>query len=207
MASKPIILGLTGSTAMGKSTIARHFMDAGVACFDTDAEYHRLLAHGGKAVSLIAQRFPTSLVNGKIDRNELKQIIVADPTALKTLEDLTNPILLEQFEGFAQNATEQGAKVILLNAPLLFEFGWNQHCNFVAVANASSETQRQRLFTRPNMTEEWMNTILQRQMPQQEQVERADFVINTEGDDESVKKQVSTLIERLQTKISSMRDR
>jgi len=172
-----IVLGLTGSAAMGKSATAAMFADEGVPVFDADAEVHRL--YEGAAVDAIEAAFPGTTVDGRVDRERLAAKIVDDPRALKQLETIVHPLVHAAEERFRADARARGAKLVVLNTPLLLETGGEQRVDAVVVVTAPADVQRARLLARPNMTEEKLRAMLARQMPDSEKRRRADFVIDT----------------------------
>jgi dephospho-CoA kinase len=172
-----IVLGLTGSIGMGKSTTAALFVEAGVPVYDADAAVHRL--YEGEAVAAIEAAFPGATVNGKVDRTRLSASVVHDPAAMKRLEQIVHPMLGASRQKFLQDAEAAGAPVAVVDVPLLFETGGEQRVDAVVVVTTSPEVQRERILARPNMTEEKLAAILARQMPDAEKRARADFLVDT----------------------------
>ncbi len=173
-------LGLTGSIGMGKSTAGRMFMDLGHPLWDADAAVHRLYAQGGAAVGPVADAFPSALKDQAIDRAALKAALAADPGALRRLESIVHPLVAQDRTQFIENAKQNGAKIVVLDIPLLFETGGEAQMDGVAVVSTDAETQRQRVMARPGMTAETFAMILSRQMPDAEKRARADWVIPTD---------------------------
>lgn len=173
-------LGLTGSIGMGKSTAGRMFMDLGHPLWDADAAVHRLYAQGGAAMGPVADAFPSALKDQAIDRAALKAALAADPGALKRLESIVHPLVAQDRTQFIENAKQNGAKIVVLDIPLLFETGGDAQMDGVAVVSTDAETQRQRVMARPGMTAETFAMILSRQMPDAEKRARADWVIPTD---------------------------
>ena len=173
-------LGLTGSIGMGKSTAGRMFMDLGHPLWDADAAVHRLYAQGGAAVGPVADAFPSALKDQAIDRAALKAALAADPGALRRLESIVHPLVAQDRTQFIENAKQNGAKIVVLDIPLLFETGGDSQMDGVAVVSTDAETQRQRVMARPGMTAETFAMILSRQMPDAEKRARADWVIPTD---------------------------
>lgn len=173
-------LGLTGSIGMGKSTTGRMFTDLGHPLWDADAAVHRLYAQGGAAVAPVAAAFPTALKYGAIDRAALKAALAADPNGLKRLESIVHPLVAADRSDFIAQARESGARIVVLDIPLLFETGGEAHMDGVAVVSTDAETQRARVMARPGMTAETFDMILSRQMPDAEKRARADWVIPTD---------------------------
>jgi len=172
-----IILGLTGSIGMGKSTTAKLFAEAGVPVYDADAAVHRL--YEGEAVPVIEAAFPGTTVNGKVDRDRLSAQVVHDPAAIKRLEGIVHPMLGASRQKFLHDAEQSGAPVAVVDVPLLYETGGEKRVDAVVVVTTSPEIQRQRILARDNMTGEKLDAILARQLPDAEKRQRADFVVDT----------------------------
>jgi dephospho-CoA kinase len=172
-----VILGLTGSIGMGKSTTAKLFAEAGVPVYDADATVHML--YEGQAAPAIEAAFPGATVDGKVDRNRLSARVVHDPAAIKRLEAIVHPMLGASRQKFLQDAEQSGAPVAVVDVPLLFETGGENRVDAVVVVTTTPEIQRQRILERPNMTEEKLQAILARQMPDAEKRKRANFVVDT----------------------------
>jgi dephospho-CoA kinase len=172
-----IILGLTGSIGMGKSTVAAMFADAGVPVFDADAEVHRLQGPGGVLVAAIEAAFPDTTGERGVNRTALGEAVLGNPEALKRLEALVHPAVAEARQAFlTQNAA---APLVVLDIPLLFEAGGWQSVDKIAVVSAPIEAQRARVLARSGMTVSRFEAILARQIPDAEKRARADFVIDT----------------------------
>jgi len=172
-----VILGLTGSIGMGKSTTAKLFAEAGVPVYDADATVHML--YEGQAAPAIEAAFPGATVDGKVDRNRLSARVVHDPAAIKRLEAIVHPMLGASRQKFLHDAEQSGAPVVVVDVPLLFETGGENRVDAVVVVTTTPEIQRQRILERPNMTEEKLDAILARQMPDAEKRKRANFVVDT----------------------------
>lgn len=190
-----IILGLTGSIGMGKSTTAEMFRQEGIPVHDADAAVHELYA--GRAAPLIEQAFPGTVVDGVVDRQKLSLRVVNDPQALKRLEAIVHPLVREIELEFLERHRKQGAPVVVLDIPLLFESAAEGRVDKVIVVTASAEEQRRRVLSRPGMTEEKYLAILQRQVPDSEKRARADFVIDTGRGIESAREVVRKIIASL----------
>lgn len=173
-------LGLTGSIGMGKSTTGRMFTELGHPLWDADAAVHRLYAQGGAAVAPVGAAFPSALNDQAIDRTALKAALAAEPGALKRLESIVHPLVAQDRQQFIENAKQNGAKIVVLDIPLLFETGGQSQMDGVAVVSTDAETQRQRVMARPGMTAETFAMILSRQMPDAEKRALADWVIPTD---------------------------
>lgn len=172
-----IILGLTGSIGMGKSTTAKLFAEAGVPVYDADAAVHRL--YEGEAVPAIEAAFPGTTLDGKVDRARLSARVVHDPAAMKQLEQIVHPMLGASRQKFLDDAERSGAPVAVVDVPLLYETGGEKRVDAVVVVTTTPDQQRQRILVRDNMTEEKLDAILARQLPDAEKRKRADFVVDT----------------------------
>ena len=172
-----VVLGLTGSIGMGKSTTAGFFRDAGVPLWDADAAVHALYAPNGLAVAPLAALHPAALVDGGIDRARLRDWIAADPDALKRIEAIVHPLVAADRAEFLRR--HAGAPLVVLDIPLLFESGGSALCDATLVVSAPPEVQAARVLARPGMTEAHFRTILSKQMPDAEKRARADHVIET----------------------------
>jgi dephospho-CoA kinase len=173
-----IILGLTGSVGMGKSTAAAMLRRLGVPVHDSDQAVHRLLAPGGGAVAAVTKEFPDALSkDGGIDRAALGRRVFADPPALKRLEAILHPQVRRSQERFLKAARARHLPLVVLDIPLLFETGGERRCDAVAVVSAPLWLQRARVMARPGMSEERFRAILKKQMPDHEKRRRADFVV------------------------------
>ena len=172
-----LILGLTGSIGMGKSTTAKLFAEAGVPVYDADATVHML--YEGEAVPAIEAAFPGTTVDGKVDRNMLSARVVHDPAAIKRLEQIVHPMLGASRQKFLDDAERSGAPVAVVDVPLLFETGGEKRVDAVVVVTTTPELQHQRILARHNMTSEKLDAILARQLPDAEKRRRADFVVDT----------------------------
>ncbi|TPM04225.1 dephospho-CoA kinase [Mesorhizobium sp. B2-3-10] len=172
-----IVLGLTGSIGMGKSTTARMFAEAGVPVHDSDETVHRLYA--GKAAPLVEAAFPGTTVGGSVDRAKLGARVLGDAAALKKLEAIIHPLVRADADAFLARHREAGESLVVLDIPLLFETGGRGRVDKVVVVTAPAEVQRQRVLARPGMNEEKLASILARQVPDAEKRRLADFVIDT----------------------------
>jgi dephospho-CoA kinase len=173
-----VVLGLTGSIGMGKSTVARMFADEGVPVFDADAVVHRLQGRDGALVGEIEAAFPGTTGRKGVDRDALAERVLAEPTALRRLEALVHPAVAREREAFL--AAHAGAPLVVLDIPLLFEKALEGSVDKVAVVSADSDVQRIRTLQRPGMTPEKYLRILAQQVPDAEKRARADFVIPTD---------------------------
>ena len=171
------LLGLTGSIGMGKSTTADLFAQAGCEIWDADAAVHRLYAVGGAAVVPMQQAFPAAVIDGTVSREELKQILAADPALFSQLEAIVHPLLAADRKAFRDNAKSD---ILVFDIPLLFETGGEAALDAVACVRVDAATQRARVLERGTMTEAQFEQILAKQMPIDEKCARADFVIETD---------------------------
>src|ERR1700730_10455478 len=172
-----LILGLTGSIGMGKSTTASLFAEAGVPVYDADATVHQL--YEGEAAPAIEAAFPGTTSDGKVDRNKLSARVVHDPAAMKLLEQIVHPMLGTSRQEFFKDAEASGAPVVVVDVPLLYETGGETRVDAVVVVTTTPEIQRERILARDNMTGEKLDAILARQLTDAEKRKRADFVVDT----------------------------
>ena len=192
-----IILGLTGSIGMGKTTVARMFAEAGAPAFDSDAAVHALYAPGGAAVEAVEQEFPGVSRNGGIDRALLGPRVLNNPKAMKRLEQVVHPFVRQAQVDFSEAQRAAGARVVVFDIPLLFETGGADLVDKVAVVSAPAHVQRERVLARPDMTEEKFQQLLSRQTPDAEKRARADFVIDTGVSLEDTRAQVRAVLDAL----------
>ena len=188
-----LVLGLTGSVGMGKSTIAGFFAEAGVPVHDADAAVHRLYA--GEAAPLIEAAFPGTTSGGTVDRTLLANRVLGDPAALKRLEAIVHPLVQASERLFLAEAEARGDKVVVLDIPLLFETGGEERVDAVVVVSAPAEVQRTRVLERPGMTAEKFEAILAKQMPDAEKRARADFIVDTSQGFEAARAQVHAILD------------
>jgi dephospho-CoA kinase len=190
-----LIIGLTGSIGMGKTTAAKRFRSNGIAVFDADAEVHRL--YEGEIVSLLSKAFPEILANGAIDRSKLSKAILANPLLFKKLEEIVHPKVKEAIYEFLQEQGRAGAKYAVLEIPLLFETGAVDGVDVTVVVSAPEDVQRKRVMSRSGMSDEKFAAILARQMPDEEKRRLADFVVDTSGSIEHAQEQVDNILRQL----------
>jgi dephospho-CoA kinase len=189
-----IILGLTGSIGMGKSTTAKLFAEAGVPVYDADAAVHSL--YEGEAAPSIEAAFPGTTADGKVDRNRLSARVVHDPAAIRQLEQIVHPMLGASRQKFLHDAEQSGAPVAVMDVPLLFETGGEKRVDAVVVVTTSPEIQRQRILARDNMTGDKLDAILARQLPDAEKRKRADFVVDTSHGLDPVRAQIRDILDK-----------
>lgn len=190
-----IVLGLTGSIGMGKSTTAKMFAEAGVPVHDSDEAVHRLYA--GKAAPLVEAAFPGTTRSGAVDRAALAARVLGDAPALKRLEAIIHPLVRADADAFLAENRAAGAPLAVLDIPLLFETGGGNRVDRVVVVTAPPEVQRARVLARPGMNEEKLASILARQVPDAEKRRRADFVIDTGQGFDAARAAVKAIIAEL----------
>lgn len=193
-----IILGLTGSIGMGKSTAAKMFAEMGIRTYSADDAVHRLYA--GCAAPLIEEAFPGTVTNGVVDRHKLSSKVLGNPEGLKRLEAIIHPLVRQEEAAFMDKAKNEEADIVLLDIPLLFETGAEKRLDQIAVVSAPADVQRQRVLSRPEMTVEKLDSILARQMPDAQKRERADYIIDTSGSFEETRQQIENIIKNLRGK-------
>ena len=174
-----IVLGLTGSIGMGKSTAAKMFAEAGVPVHDSDEAVHRLYA--GKAAPLVEAAFPGTVLGGTVDRVLLAKHVLGNAEALKKLEAIVHPLVRADADAFVARHRAKKAPLVVLDIPLLFETGGRDRVDKVAVVSAPADMQRERVLARPGMSEAKLAAILAKQTPDAEKRKQADFVIDTSG--------------------------
>ncbi|MDQ2634045.1 MAG: dephospho-CoA kinase [Pseudomonadota bacterium] len=190
-----IVLGLTGSIGMGKSTTARMFADFGVPVHDSDEAVHRL--YRGKAAPLVEAAFPGTTAGGIVDRAKLGERVLGDPAALKRLEAIVHPLVRADATAFLKRHHAAGAPLAVVDIPLLYETGGQERVDQVVVVTAPPEAQRERVLSRPGMTEEKFQKILAKQVPDGEKRRLADFVVDTGRGMEPARRGVADIIEQL----------
>jgi dephospho-CoA kinase len=190
------IIGLTGSIGMGKSTMAAMFADLGVPVFDADAAVHVLYAPGGKAVPLIRAVFPDAITDDQgVNRSRLGEHMRADPVNLDVLSSFIHPWVGEMRATFLEEAQASGAPAVVFDIPLLFETGADAQVDSVVVVSAPAEVQRARVLSRPKMTDALFETLLARQMSDEDKRTRADYVISTAESLSETRRRVATVLD------------
>ncbi len=191
-----LLIGLTGSIGMGKSTVAQRLRELGLAVIDADAEVHKLY-NGGAAAPLIEAAFPRTTVNGHVDRQKLGAWLLQHPADFKTLEKIVHPLVFKAEQALLRAEAERGAALAVLEVPLLFETKGHERVDVTMVVSAPAEAQRARVLARPGMTAEKLAQILSKQLPDAEKRAKADFVVDTGVNIEETRAQVDKIIESL----------
>lgn len=192
-----IIVGLTGSIGMGKTTLLEMLQKRGVPTFDADAAVHKL--YEGRATPLIEEAFPGTTSDGIVDRKKLSAALMDNKEAIKQLEDIIHPLVWEERKAYLMQLAETGTSFVVLDIPLLFEINADKEVDFIVVASAPSEIQKKRVLARPNMSEEKLNYILSRQLPDKQKREQADYIVETGGDFAETEAALDKLIEILKS--------
>lgn len=194
-------IGLTGSIASGKSTLLKAFAAHGVPVFSADEAVHAL--YRGAAIAPVGAAFPGVVVNGEIDRAALSAQLIANPARLAELEAIVHPLVRARIAAFLGAAERQGAPLAVVDIPLLYEGGHDYGLDAVIVAVAEPAELRRRALGRPGMTVEKLETILARQMPQDEKRRRADYVVDTTGPIEASRSWVERFVAEHEAGIKS----
>lgn len=189
-----ILLGLTGSIGMGKSTTSRMFADEGALVWDADAAVHRLYTRGGAAVEPLGAAFPGVVVDGAVDRTRLAERLGRDEDAFKRLEAIVHPLAAQDRADDLAAARARGVRLAVLDIPLLFETGGDAFVDAVVVVTADPEVQAARVLARPGMTRDRFEAILARQMPDAEKRRRADFLVDTGRGLDAARDQVREIV-------------
>ena len=196
-----IIVGLTGSVASGKSTVASWLSAKGIAVHDSDAVVHNLLAANGQAVAEIIATFGLDLgnIDGGIDRKKLGAHVFANPADRKKLELILHPLVRQHRDRFLRDQQCLGSQIVVLDVPLLYETGVDRLCDYVIVVYADEDTIRHRALSRPGMTLEKLSGILATQMPVNEKCQRADFVLDTDLDPDITRQHLFIWLSKIPT--------
>ncbi len=189
-----IILGLTGSIGMGKSTTAKLFAEAGVPVYDADAAVHKL--YQGEAAPAIEAAFPGTTAGGMVDRDRLSARVLHDSAAIKQLEQIVHPMLGASRQKFLHEAEHSGSPIAVVDVPLLYETGGEKRVDAVVVVTTTPEIQRERILARENMTGEKLDAILARQLPDAEKRKRADFVVDTSHGLDPVRARIRDILDQ-----------
>ena len=188
-----IVAGLTGSIAMGKSETARMFAARGIPVFDSDAAVHALYASGGDAVAPLRALAPAAVSEGGVDRARLATLVQADPGLLKKIEEIVHPLVKARQLAFLADAATR-SDIAVLDIPLLFETGGDKRVDGIVVVSTDAKTQRERILARDGMTEDKLDAILARQLPDAEKRKRADFVVDTSHGIEPVRARIAEIL-------------
>ncbi|MBX4335276.1 dephospho-CoA kinase [Bartonella raoultii] len=190
------IIGLTGSIAMGKSTVAHFFKQAGICVFNADEVVHKLY-NSEPTLSFIERIFPSVVEDGKVNRSKLSEILINDNKKLRILEEMIHPLVQEEEKEFINIARQKGEKLVVLDIPLLFETKSESRVDYVVVVSAPLDIQKDRAMIRKDMNEEKFNFINARQISDEKKRKRADFIIDTGKDLENTRQQVLNVIKSL----------
>lgn len=199
-----IVLGLTGSIGMGKSTTAGLFAEQGIPVNDADRVVHEL--YRGEAVAPIRAAFPDAVRDGVVDRAVLAENLAKNPAKFKELEAIVHPLVRERERRFLEAQRAAGADLVVLDIPLLFETGGQDRVDRIVVVSCDADIQRRRVLERPGMTPEKFEMILSRQLPDAEKKARADYVIDTGHGIEAARDRVIEIIAELRAETGSARD-
>lgn len=198
---RPLVIGLTGSIGMGKTTTAKMFERLGIPVFDADVAVHRLYEPGGAAVGAVADAFPgTASEAGGVDRAALAEHLAAEPEGLLRLERIVHPLVAREQERFVEHAGRDGADLVVLDIPLLFETGRHDAVDAVVVVSAPANVQRSRVLSRPEMTEAKLLQLLARQLPDAEKRAQAHFVVETGRGLDHAAEQVQRIVAALRAR-------
>jgi dephospho-CoA kinase len=200
-----MIVGLTGSIGMGKTTAAQYLASKGIPVFDSDAAVHEL--YQGEAVPLIAGAFPDAVRDGGVDRERLSRALSAEPGAMQRLEAIVHPLVRAAQKRFLLEHAARGAPLVVFDIPLLFETGADALMDATIVVSAPPEVQKARVLARPGMTEDKLKLLLSRQMSDAQKRARADFVVETGGPIEETRLALDRIVADLGTRIGSAQAR
>lgn len=193
-----IVLGLTGSIGMGKSTTAKMFAEAGVPVHGSDEAVHRLYA--GAAAPLVEAVFPGTTTDGTVDRAKLSSAVLGNPSAIKRLEQIVHPLVRADADAFVEDNRSRGSPLVVLDIPLLFETGGRSRVDKVVVVTAPADIQRERVLARPGMTAEKFAAILANQVPDEEKRRQADFIVDTGKGMAAARREVHRIIDAVTSK-------
>jgi len=197
---RPLVVGLTGSIAMGKTETAGMFARLGIPVHDADATVHRLYERGGGAADAIAEVLPDCVHAGRVDRSRLSARVRENAAALKQLEDIVHPLVAADQQAFLEDAAASGADIVILDIPLLFETGAALRVDAVVVVSAPAEVQRARVLARPGMTQAMLDRILARQLADVDKRARAHFVVETDKGLSHAFAQVEAIVSELRAR-------
>jgi dephospho-CoA kinase len=199
MADRPLLIGLTGSIGMGKTETAKMFAKLGIPVYDSDAAVHRLYESGGAAVAPIAEAFPGTVTDGRVDRAALSKAVGGNEAAFKQLEAIVHPLVAAEQRKFMDAV--RGAEMVVQDIPLLFETGGHARMDAVVVVSAPAALQRARVLARDGMTPEKLDHILSRQMPDAEKRAKAHFVVETDKGLDHAFAQVKAVVAALKARL------
>jgi dephospho-CoA kinase len=196
LSKRPVfILGLTGSIAMGKTTVSNMFRDLKVPVWCADTEVHKLYSKEGSATKIIKKFYPEVVIKSGVDKTKLKELIHQDNGVLGKIEKIVHPLLKSSKDTFLE--CNKRESVIIFDIPLLFEKNQQSRFNGVVVVTASAKTQRDRVLKRANMTEKDFEFIKQQQIKEEEKIKKADFIINTDKSLSETKEDVKNLLYKI----------
>jgi len=198
-----MLVGLTGSIGMGKTETAKMFAALGVPVYDADAAVHALYAKGGDAVGPIGAAFPNAIKDGAVDRAALSKAVLGNPEAFKQLESIIHPLVAKVQLDWLDLQKKSGADLVVLDIPLLFETGGEARVDKTVVVSAPAHVQRTRVLARSGMTEEKLDAILAKQVPDAKKREKADYVVDTSRGLADARAQVSEIVKHLRGSVSS----
>jgi dephospho-CoA kinase len=193
-----LLIGLTGSIGMGKSTTAQMFRDEGAAVSDSDELVHRI--YQSPASKAIERRFPGTVVDGVVDRKLLAARVLGDAAALQDLENIVHPLVIAARAKFIEECHRRGEKFVVLDIPLLYETSGDRDVDAVIVASAAPEVQRERVLARPGMTLKKFETLLAKQIPDEEKRRRADFIVHTDKGLDFARNEVRAILRELKAR-------
>ncbi|MFH1158149.1 MAG: dephospho-CoA kinase [Pseudomonadota bacterium] len=205
-----IVIGITGSVGMGKSTAAQMLRDMGIPVHDSDAAVHDLLKANGRAVPAVGKKFPEALKTNAagesyIDRQILGRSVFEDHRKKKALEEILHPMVWEESEAFMERMKKEKHRIVALDIPLLFETGWEKRVDVTLCVSASPDVQRRRVLERPNMTSEKFDRIVAGQLPDAEKRKRADYVVDTDKSLDDMREQLRQIVGKLKAKKKMIR--
>jgi len=197
-----IVLGVTGSIGMGKSTVSNMLKDMGIPVHDADATVHKLLAAGGAGVGPVGKLFPESVLQDAqgqdfIDRKTLGQIVFGDAAKKKALEQILHPMVQQDSAAFRAEMEQKGHKLVVFDIPLLFETGGEKRVDAVLVVTAPADVQKARVMARPGMTEERFAHVLAQQIPDAEKRARADYIVTTDISLDDTREQLKKIVDTI----------
>lgn len=197
-----IVLGVTGSIGMGKSTVSKMLMDMGIPVHDADATVHKLLAAGGAGVAPVGAAFPDALKRDDagcdyIDRVALGKIVFADAAQKKTLEQILHPMVQADSATFKAEMQQKGHRLVVFDIPLLYETGGEKRVDAVLVVTAPADVQKARVMARPGMTEERFNHVLSQQIPDADKRARADYIVTTDISLDDTRDQLKKIVDKI----------